>query len=142
MDFGLHDKLILEREGIMAWAVEGFRRLHARGRFVHTAKSAEATAELLRHLDQIGSFLGDAEWITDYGPGHTSGSTISAMFEHWRDWCESHAVKAFTDDQAIFGKEVRRKRPEWEKADRFKRRQDEMGKKTSVVMGLGLIPKE
>jgi putative DNA primase/helicase len=141
-DYDLHRKLVAEREGIMVWAVEGFRRLHARGRFVHTAKSAEATAELLRHLDQIGSYLGDTAWVEDLGSGVASYVGMDEMFDHWRDWCETHAVKPFTDERAFFAKEVRKKRPQWDTDGRFKRRFDELGAKKSVIIGLRLRPQE
>ena len=111
-DYGLVQKLVAESDGILRWAVEGFQRLHARGRFCPTDESQEATAELLRHRDQVGSWARD-NWVVP-GPSDKYVLTID-LYQSWRAWCDEHDVKPYTDEANVFAREVSRKRPEWRK---------------------------
>ncbi len=120
-DYGLVKKLVSESDGILRWAVAGFQRLHARGRFAPTVESQEATAELLRHRDQVGSWARD-NWV-ETGPAEKYILTID-LYQSWRAWCEEHDVRPFTDDPHVFAREVSRKRPEWRSACRREKTSD------------------
>lgn len=109
-DYGLLKKLIAESDGILRWAVEGFQRLHSRGRFDPTPESLAATEELLKHRDQIGSWA-KSGWVQ--AASRERYCTLDELYRCWRSWCDLNDVKAFTDEQSAFAREVSRKRPEW-----------------------------
>ena len=105
-----------ELAGIFAWAIRGFRRLHERGRFEHTAASREATAELLRHRDSVRSFLRDAAWVRVMDLGDPKAREVWTSYQdlhgHYLDWCEACGVNPYYDDAGAFSREAQRKVPE------------------------------
>ena len=58
-DFDLTEKLLAERAGILNWAMEGWRRLRGRGRFMQPASGLELMNRLRASTSTIGSFVLD-----------------------------------------------------------------------------------
>jgi len=58
-DFDLSDKLLSERAGILNWAMEGWRRLQRRGRFIQPASGTELMMKLRASTSTIGAFVLD-----------------------------------------------------------------------------------
>ena len=56
-DWNLTDKLLAERAGILNWAMEGWRRLRLRDRFVQPASGMELLQKLRASTSTIGSFV-------------------------------------------------------------------------------------
>lgn len=82
-DHDLTDRLLAELPQILRWAIEGWRRLRRRGRFVQPASSAEAVEELGRLGSPIRSFINDE---CEVGPG--GEALADDMFAAWRRWCD------------------------------------------------------
>jgi putative DNA primase/helicase len=84
-DHGLERRLVAELPGILLWAVEGWRRLQARGHFLQPA-SGRALAEEMRELSsRAGTFLAEA---CEVGEGHQE--LILDVFNAWEHWCRGH----------------------------------------------------
>jgi len=56
-DFDLTEKLLEERAGILNWAMEGWRRLRARGKFIQPASGMALVQKLKASTSTIGSFV-------------------------------------------------------------------------------------
>jgi putative DNA primase/helicase len=134
IDYGLEKKLIGEMPGILNWALEGYRRLVARGRFEHTERSAEATEQLLLHRAQVPSFLGSGA-VVDHGAEADEVLRIDDLFLAYQEWCELNDVVAFYKERPAFMREVMARRPTWRA--RKKRRLLE-GLRMPVLQGLEL----
>jgi hypothetical protein len=65
-DHELTGRLLRELPGIMNWAIEGWERLYARGRFVQPASAEEAIEELEDLGSPVGAFLRQR---CEVGPG-------------------------------------------------------------------------
>ena len=109
MDFSLKAKLQAELPGILRWAVEGFQRLHARGHFAHTAGNQKAIAELMRHRNQVASFVKDAGWM-DWD-SKECWTPADRVLERFIEWCEFWGVKPFTVESIPFSRELWRVMP-------------------------------
>jgi len=98
-DLGLQDRLLAELPGILAWCVEGRRRLMQRGRFVQP----ESARQQIKHLEDLGApvnvFLRE---MCRVAPGATV--SVEAMFDAWRTWC-ARAHRDPGDSQA-FGRDL------------------------------------
>lgn len=81
-DAALTEKLLAELPGILLWAVEGWRRLQERGRFVMPTSSAEAVQELDELGSPISAFIRESCTV---GPGQTVA--VDELFKAWQDWC-------------------------------------------------------
>jgi putative DNA primase/helicase len=56
-DFDLTEKLLAERAGILNWAMEGWRRLRDRGKFIQPASGMGLVQKLKASTSTIGSFV-------------------------------------------------------------------------------------
>jgi putative DNA primase/helicase len=80
-DHELGDKLKEERAGILLWAIEGYRRLRERGRFVQPP-SSERMLRLLAHMSSpIASFVGEC---CELDPGFSCMK--DALYGTYRQW--------------------------------------------------------
>jgi putative DNA primase/helicase len=81
-DHGLLDCFVPELPGILNWALDGWDRLHARGRFLQP----EASTELIQQFEGLGSpinaFLRDR---CEVGSGYQVPQP--KLFEAWKAWC-------------------------------------------------------
>jgi putative DNA primase/helicase len=81
-DPGLTGKLLRELPGVLAWAVEGWHRLKARGHFIEPKSSAGAAQELADLGSPIAAFVRD-ECVC----GPLAQVETGALFLAWRTWC-------------------------------------------------------
>jgi P4 family phage/plasmid primase-like protien len=132
MDFDFRARFTAEMSGILNWCLEGYRRLVARGRFVHTARSAEASQELLKHRQQVSTWL-DSGWIVDNGPGGAGQMTVEEMLENYKEWCLSENVVPFYKEVPQLQREIMTRRPAW-KERKVRVRQD--GDRKWVINGV------
>ena len=86
-DLGLTQRLLAELPGILCWAVEGWRRLKARGYFVPPRSSATALEDLADLASPIGAFLRDRCVLA---PDACVG--VDALFTAWRAWCMEEGI--------------------------------------------------
>ena len=94
-DHDLRDKLTAELPGILLWAIEGWRRLNERGRFVQPDSAAEILNMFANVSSPIKAFVND---VCVLDPGVSCGK--DAMFEAWRRWSEEQGRGSFmTKDQ-------------------------------------------
>lgn len=100
-DTGLTDRLLAERPGILRWAIEGWRRLCARGRFIQPATSQQAIEELQDLASPVGAFIRD--WCS-VAPGLCI--PIRDLFEAWGLWCREQG-RDHQGDTAGFGRNLR-----------------------------------
>ncbi|MBL9092407.1 MAG: DUF3854 domain-containing protein [Planctomycetaceae bacterium] len=87
-DTTLRKRLLTELPGILLWAIEGWRRLRERGRFVQPA----ASADLIDDLDELSSPIG--QFVRErcvVGPGFRE--SISNLYRIWVDWCKEKGIK-------------------------------------------------
>jgi putative DNA primase/helicase len=100
-DPGLTDRLLLERPGILLWAVEGWRRLRERGHFVQPASGLEMLGELNALASPVGAFV---EERCAVGPEYRVA--VERLFAEWKSWCEAKGRKEAGTEQT-FGRDLR-----------------------------------
>ena len=81
-DLGLGAKLSKELPGILLWAIEGWRRLTARGYFITPASAAGAQEELEELGSPIGAFVRQCCVVL---PGRRV--LPGELYEAWCSWC-------------------------------------------------------
>jgi putative DNA primase/helicase len=100
-DLRLTDELLRELPGILLWAVEGWRRLRDRGRFVQP-KSGEALVSELEDLaSPVGAFIKDE---CEGKPG--AEVPVSELFSAWKSWCQARG-RDNVGDEMRFGRDLR-----------------------------------
>jgi putative DNA primase/helicase len=111
-DTALSARLMTELPGILLWAIEGWRRLRERGRFMQPDEGREMLAELDDLASPIGAFVRERCHV---GPGLRA--TTADLFAEWKRWCESNGRKEPGTAQT-FGRDlhaaipsIRRRRP-------------------------------
>jgi putative DNA primase/helicase len=82
-DHGLKDRLLQELPAIFNWAVEGWRRLARRGRFVMPESSLAAIEEIQELSSPILAFLKECCTVE---PG--AEVECSELYKRWRHWCD------------------------------------------------------
>lgn len=81
-DTALDAKLRAELPGILVWAIEGLKRLRARGRFLQPP----AGAELLEDLEELNSPVG--AFVRERCVLHPAArATVEELFAEWKAWC-------------------------------------------------------
>jgi putative DNA primase/helicase len=82
-DWDLTEKLLAERAGILNWAMEGWRRLRRRDRFVQPASGMELLQKLRASTSTIGSFV---EECCELGPElRVEHAILWAAFCEWSE---------------------------------------------------------
>ncbi|MFQ6308681.1 phage/plasmid primase, P4 family [Lysobacter capsici] len=95
-DARLTEKLLAERDGIMAWAIEGCLRWQRHG--LRAPQSViDATDEYFEGEDALGHWIEERCFVHDQ-----SRALVAELFGDWRDWAESNgefagSVKRFSD---------------------------------------------
>ncbi len=79
----LTERLLTELPGLLRWAVEGWKRLRDRGRFVQPEAGCELITEMEDVASPIGVFVREC---CIAGPEYEIA--VNELFEHWRNWCE------------------------------------------------------
>lgn len=100
-DTGLTSRLLEELPGILRWAVDGWRRLQDRGRFLQPDSAADAAATIEELGAPISAFI--AEECTT-GPG--CEVVAAHLFERWRAWCERQG-RVRPGSAQSFGRDLR-----------------------------------
>ena len=99
-DLGLSARLMGELPGILLWALEGWRRLQARGRFEQPASGLPLLESMDELASPVAAFLEDC-CVVD---AHASVPS-SDLYDAWRGWCRRHGRDAVGDEQA-FGRDL------------------------------------
>jgi putative DNA primase/helicase len=99
-DHGLDGRLAAELPGILVWALDGLRRLRARGRFVQPLSGA-AQMRLMEDLaSPVSAFLRDA-CVMEAG----AEVPVGKLYEAWREWCREHGRDQPGTEQT-FGRDI------------------------------------
>ena len=82
-DKHLQQKLLAERDGILAWAVQGCLEWQRQGRLDPPQQVLDATDEYFEEEDAIGEFLDE-----DCQQSPVAREAISAIYQRWRERAE------------------------------------------------------
>lgn len=99
-DVTLTDQLLAELPGILLWAIEGWKRLKARGRFVQPASVEDAIRDLEDLASPVSAFVRERCVV---GPGHRAW--IDDLYRAWQAWCEQDGRTIVTHKQT-FGRDL------------------------------------
>jgi putative DNA primase/helicase len=102
----LYQQMLPERPGILLWAIEGWRRLQARGHFVQPRSGAELRETMADMASPVAAFLRE-ECTT--GPGCTVACQY--LYSAWRCWCANNN-KDQPGSDITFGRDLRAAAPE------------------------------
>jgi len=98
-DPGLAERLMAELPGILLWALQGWRRLRDRGRFILPGASEEAVQELLHLGSEVAAFVHER---CEEGPGREVEK--DRLYAVYREWCDRTGRKPKND--AAFATEL------------------------------------
>jgi putative DNA primase/helicase len=104
-DVSLMDDLMRELPGILLWAIEGWKRLHRRGRFLQPESGTDAIEDMEDLASPVLAFIRER---CDVGPACRVG--IDVLFEAWRGWCDQEGRSAVGTKQT-FGRDLRAAAP-------------------------------
>ena len=96
----LTDKLLKELPGILNWALEGYRRLKARGHFVQPERSRDIAREMRELASPIGAFVQDQCVV-----GADRSVRCAWLFKRWSEWAQSNGT--YPGQPNIFGRDLR-----------------------------------
>jgi putative DNA primase/helicase len=99
-DVTLTNQLMEELPGILLWAIDGLKRLRARGHFVQPKSVSDAVRELEDLASPVGAFVRDC---CEVGSGRRTW--IDEMYNAWKAWCESDGRTNVTSKQ-VFGRDL------------------------------------
>lgn len=99
-DTALTQSLMAELPGILVWAIEGLKRLRARGHFVQPQAVSDAVQEMEDLASPVMAFVRDS---CEVGAGHRTW--IDDMYDAWKRWCESDGRNSVTSKQ-VFGRDL------------------------------------
>jgi putative DNA primase/helicase len=83
-DHGLEDKLSAELNGILNWAIAGWQRLAAQGKFLPPG-NGELNDELAGMASSIKAFVADC---CELGP--ECSAAVDTIHSRYREWCQSN----------------------------------------------------
>jgi P4 family phage/plasmid primase-like protien len=111
-DHDLTDKLLAELPGILLWAIEGWRRLRARGRLLQPETGLESLGEINDLASPVAAFIRERCEVN-----RLARVTTADLFSAWKRWCESQGreklvgtVQSFARDLLAAESTVRRVR--------------------------------
>lgn len=99
-DVTLTDQLLAELPGILLWAIEGWKRLHQRGRFVQPKSGEDAILDMEDLGSPVGAFIRDRCVV---GVGHRAW--MDDLYNAWKVWCEQDGRNAVSTRQS-FGRDL------------------------------------
>ncbi len=100
-DHALFDRFQLELPGILNWALEGWDRLYARGRFVQPSSAATLVEEFEDLGSPIGAFVRER---CEVRQGYDV--TKDRLFQAWKTWCVDNGRERPGTSQT-FGRNLR-----------------------------------
>src|SRR5262249_33337939 len=123
----LTDRLLEELPGILLWAIEGWRRLRERGRFVQPDSARDLLGQLEDLTSPIGEVLRECCLV-----GQEYSVLKAKLFEKWQMWCSKNGRER-PGDAATFGRNLLAALPE------VKQSQPRDGeKRVPTYVGVGL----
>jgi putative DNA primase/helicase len=127
-DHDLTDKLLPELPGILLWAIEGWRRLRARGRFLQPDSGRESIDDMGDLASPVAAFTRDCCNL-----GASESVQVSDLFAAWEKWCKTQGrekfigtVQTFARDLLAVESRIRRTQPR------------EQGGRVRMYVGIGL----
>lgn len=99
-DVTLTDQLLAELLGILLWAIEGWKRLRQRGRFVQPKSGEDAILDMEDLGSPVGAFIRDRCVV---GVGHRAW--MDDLYNAWKGWCEQDGRNAVSTRQS-FGRDL------------------------------------
>lgn len=99
-DTTLTQQLMTELPGILVWAIEGLKRLRARGHFVQPSAVSDAVQQMEDLASPVMAFVRDC---CEVGAGHRTW--IDDMYRAWQDWCASDGRNTVTTKN-VFGRDL------------------------------------
>jgi putative DNA primase/helicase len=100
-DHDLSKKLLAERQGILLWAIEGWRRLSERGRFIQPDSALESLADMHDLSSPVGAFVRDRCIL-----GPTESVVVANLYAAWEDWCREQGRERFAGNVQSFGRDL------------------------------------
>ena len=100
-DRNLTADLLAELPGILLWAIDGWRRLRERGRFVQPKTGAAMVSEMEDLASPVGAFLKDC-CVIEAG----KSVTCATLYQAWQWWCQDHG-RDNPGDESMFGRNLR-----------------------------------
>lgn len=100
-DTRLTDDLLTELPGILLWALDGWRRLRQRGRFIQPASVQDAIRDLEDLASPVGAFVRECCVV---GPGQRAW--VDDLYAAWGRWCSQDGRTIVTVKQT-FGRDLR-----------------------------------
>jgi P4 family phage/plasmid primase-like protien len=95
-DVTLTDQLLAELPGILLWAIEGWKRLRARGRFVQPESSEEAVRDMEDLASPVGAFVRQCCVV---GVGHRVW--VDDFYNAWKTWCTQEGRDYVSTKQSL-----------------------------------------
>jgi len=99
-EIGLTERLLGELPSILLWALEGRRRLKARGYFVQPQSAKDVVDELDELGSPVGVFVRERCVVAP-----EFRSTIGDLFQAWQAWCAEKNIKEAGTEQR-FGRDL------------------------------------
>ena len=128
-DPGLADRLMAELPGVLLWALQGWRRLRDRGRFILPGTSEDAVQELLHLGSDVAAFVHER---CELAPGHEIEK--DRLYAVYRAWCDRTGRKPMYDTTfatELYAATSNRVSP---------RRPQRGGQRFNVYAGIALLP--
>src|SRR5262249_7835585 len=119
-------RLMKERAGIFLWAVEGLKRLRARGRFVQPESGQDELSSLIELASPVTAFVQDQCRL-----GKELTVAKRTLYEQWRRWCSNNGHEP--GSVATFGRNFHAAFPEIGSA-----RPREGGGRVTSYVGIGI----
>jgi putative DNA primase/helicase len=101
-DHDLTERLLAEKTSILWWAIEGWRRLRQRGRFVQPASADDLLSEFAELTSPVLAFIQDRCVV-----GPNEAATVSALFEAWKAWCQDHGRERLVGTTQSLARDLR-----------------------------------
>ncbi len=98
-DRTLKRRLAPELPGILLWAMEGWKRLNARGHFVQPASSCQMLGQMEAIASPIGAFIRDRCTV-----GEGRSVLVDDLYSEYSRWCEEQGRDA--PDKGVFGRDM------------------------------------
>lgn len=127
-DHDLIDRLRAELPGVLLWAIEGWKRLRNRGRFVQPASGAKLVEEMEDLSSPVGAFVRERCQIGMGFRAETGG-----LYREWKAWCDVHGRKE-PGTEETFGRDLRAAVPTLDKT----RPRTQEGPRPSYYTGIRL----
>lgn len=99
-DVTLTDQLLAELPGMLHWAIEGWKRLRQRGKFVQPASAEDAIYDMEDLASPVGAFVREE---CEVGPGRRV--EVGLLYQRWKWWCEQDGRTVVTH-KTSFGRDL------------------------------------